>query len=136
MILFRLMSIDSSIPELELEQSCCNLVTESDDVAELDVSDDEHEELPPPRIFSKSHGHSQALEECLTRSSSCQTLSTRGMELLSSKHMTRSMPNLHNSRSHYNRKIGSTLKRDTSMHGAQHAVQNRIVEFDALLESI
>ena len=136
MILCRLMSIDSSIPELEFEESCCNLETESDYGTELEISDDEHEELPPPRIFSKSNGHSQTLQECLTRSSSCQSSASRGKELLNSKHMTRSMPNLQSNRSHYNRKVGSTLSCNTSMHGAQRAVLNRIVEFDVLLESI
>ena len=148
MVLSQMSSVLSRSPEgleLGLEQSKRSVVTGRKDGAELDYpnelgdSDDGHKALPPPKVFLRKKCNADTLEKFLTRSSSCQPVSSKphsAKQLLKSKNMTRSMPNANNSRSEYNRKVGSTLDCVASTYGIHHAVHDRVMEFDSLLDSL
>jgi hypothetical protein len=62
-----------------------------------------------------------------------------GRDVFHARAMTKSMPNLHNSRSTHNRRIGSTVLSNTAECGgtrAKQVLRARIDEFDALLEDL
>ena len=147
MILSQLMSLDSQFNELEIEQSNYKIVRakqdskDSNDEYKLSDSDDDHTELPPPKVFFKKNRLTETPKNrySLTRAASCQTSPSKAnlaKQLLKAKNMIRSMPNFQMDRSYYNRKVGSALDCVASSYGIQHAWHDRVMEFDALLESL
>ena len=147
MTLSLLMSLDSRFHELEIEQSNYKIVSakedseDSNDEHKLSDSDEDHKDLPPPKLFLKKNSLTKTPQNrhSWTRATSFQTSPTKpnvAKQLLQAKNMIRSMPNFQIDRSYYNRKVGSALDCVASSYGVQHTLHDRVMEFDALLGSL
>ncbi len=106
----------------------------------------EESNLPPPMPFFDRRTNATASAPMLlqgvlsrARSSSPSRGALGGRDLLQSRAMTLSMPNLHGSRSTYNRGIGySVLANDTecALYQGKQSLRSRIEEFETLLEDL
>ena len=131
---------------LELEGLYSESTTEA-----YDSSDNSEESiLPPPMPFFDRRTNATAsaptlMQGVLSRARSSSPNredacgAPRGQEVLQARTMTKSMPNLHSSRSTYNRGIGCSVLANTAECGGNRGKQllrSRIEEFDALLEDL
>jgi hypothetical protein len=134
--------------QLEWEGPFCDGTTKADDRSEkIDGS-----VPPPPMPYLDRRTNATAsapilLQGILSRARSsspnrdiCGAPRAVGRrDVLQSRVMTQSMPNLHNSRSTHNRGIGCTLLSNTAECGggrAKEVLRARIDEFDSLLEDL
>ena len=132
--------------ELEWEGPCSDITTE-DDKCEIN----EESDLPPPIPFFDRRTNATAsapvlLQGLLSRARSsspnrgaCGAPTRRGRDVFQTKAMTMSMPNLHNSRSTYNRGIGYSVLSNLAECGGnagKQVLRSRIEEFDTLLEDL
>ena len=131
--------------ELELEDPCSDSFTEVFDSGDTS----EESDLPPPMPFFDRQTNATAsapmlLQGVLSRARSSSPSrgacgAPRGRDVLQKRAMAVSMPNLHSSRSTYNRGIGySVLTNVTECGGKQgkQALRSRIEEFESLLEDL
>ncbi len=130
--------------EMEVEGPYCN------SNAETDNSDENGEEtfLPPPMPYFDRRTNATAsapmlMQDTLSRARSSYSpesdTTPRGREILQARTMTKSMPNMHTSRSAHNRGIGYSVLSKTAECGGNRGNQvlrSRIEEFDALLENL
>jgi hypothetical protein len=136
--------------QLEWEGQLCYGTTEADDSSEKYAGP----VLPPPKPYFDRRTNATAsapmlMQGVLSRArSSSPNRDTCGAsravdrrDVLQSRVMTQSMPNLHNnSRSMYNRGIGCTVLSNTAECGGgrtkKQVLRTRIDEFDSLLEDL
>ena len=130
--------------ELELEGPCDSTTT-----VDYDSGDNCESDLPPPMPYFDRRTNATAsapvlLQGVLSRArSSSPNKSTCGVsrrrDVMQTRAMTMSMPNLHSSRSTYNRGIGySVLSNNTECGGnaGKNVMRSRIEEFESLLEDL
>ncbi len=134
-------SLDLEVTEeFEFEDPCSD--SSSDDCGRNVES-----RLPPPMPYFDRHARTPAPPLLLNQgvfsrvnsSPTTMFVAVAGNDLLQKKGMTQSMPNLHSSRSLYNRGIGYTVLSSATECGheqGKHAMHARVREFEALLEDL
>ncbi len=127
--------------EFEFEDPCSDRSSDGCDR-------NEESKLPPPRPYFERHMRAPAstpmpMQGVFLRVKSDPITQMCGAPtssmLMQSRGMTQSMPNLHSSRSLYNRGIGYSVLSSATERGGQpekHALRARVEEFDALLEAL
>jgi hypothetical protein len=137
-----------STHQLEWEEPSCDGTTEADDPNENGYESI----LPPPMPYFDRRTNATASAPMLMQSilSLARSVSPDkgagvapraigGRDIFHARAMTKSMPNLHNSRSTHNRGIGCTVLSNTAECGgtrAKQVLRARIDEFDALLDDL
>jgi hypothetical protein len=117
-----------------------------DSSSAAECNQNEESKMPPPVPCFDRHARAQRpapmlMQGNLSRVKSASHLcgAPASITLLQRKGMTQSMPNLHSSRSMYNRGIGYSMLSSATECGGQsgkHAMRARVEEFDALLEDL
>ncbi len=124
--------------EMEMEDPSCDGTTEAYDIGE-------ESNLPPPLPYfdRRTHATSSApmiMQTAISRvSSSPSNEGKRGRDILQSRAMAMSMPNLHSRRSTYNRGIGYSVLSNAAECGDKQGKRDlraRIEEFESLLEDL
>ena len=136
-----LASLDLQPTELVFEDPCSE--------SSIGGCQNEESKLPPPRPYFDRHARTpppapKLMQDIFSRVKSDVTPITHRCGastefVLQHKGMTQSMPNLHSSRSMYNRGLGySVLSSATECGGkpGKHAMRARVEEFEALLEDL
>ena len=123
-------ALESSPPNTMMRHSC--IEPESDSGT---GSDQEEPTLPPPQRYYTRDVQS---EPALLRRTKSEILSGRNFydkEVLASRQMNQSMPNLCSSRAQHNRRIGSTSEFRANKQG-DPTRRSRAAEFEALFSAI